>query len=248
MGRQAERGPGGVVVEPRHGALTLASPERRHTNQVMRTVRRDFLRQGLALAAGAAALAAGFPALAFPETDVRRLSFANLHTGETLDAAYWEGGAYVPDALAAVNYLLRDFRTGEVHPIAPTLARPAGVPVRPDRRARALSGDLRLPLAGDQRHAARRERPGRGQEPAHGGQGDRHLRRGHGPRLFAPSRPQTSPPAASATIRSPASSTSTSGTSDSGAEPDLFLPPLYGEGQTAQPSGWGSADEAPHSR
>ena len=75
----------------------------------------------MALAGGAAALVAGFPALAFPEPDVRRLAFANLHTGETLDAAYWEGGAYVPDALAAVNHVLRDFRTGEVHPIEPTL-------------------------------------------------------------------------------------------------------------------------------
>ncbi len=67
------------------------------------------------------AVGAGVPALAFPEDDVRRLAFANLHTGETLDAAYWERGAYVPDALAAVNTLLRDFRTGEVHVIAPAL-------------------------------------------------------------------------------------------------------------------------------
>jgi uncharacterized protein YcbK (DUF882 family) len=87
----------------------------------MRIMRRDLLKQGLALAGGAVAMAAGLPALAFPESDVRRLSFANLHTGETLDAAYWEGGAYVPDALAAVNHVLRDFRTGEVHPIAPNL-------------------------------------------------------------------------------------------------------------------------------
>jgi len=87
----------------------------------MRTGRRDLLRQGLALAGGAAATTVGFPVLAFPEPDVRRLAFANLHTGETLDAAYWQGGAYIPDALAAVNYLLRDFRTGEVHPIEPTL-------------------------------------------------------------------------------------------------------------------------------
>jgi uncharacterized protein YcbK (DUF882 family) len=87
----------------------------------MRTRRRDLLKHGLALAGAGAATAAGLPVLAFPEPDVRRLAFANPHTGETLDAAYWEGGAYVPDALAAVNHLLRDFRTGEVHPIEPTL-------------------------------------------------------------------------------------------------------------------------------
>jgi uncharacterized protein YcbK (DUF882 family) len=87
----------------------------------MHTVRRDLLKQGLALAGGAVIMGAGLPARAFPEPDVRRLAFANLHTGETLDAAYWERGAYIPDALAAVNRLLRDFRTGEVHPIDPTL-------------------------------------------------------------------------------------------------------------------------------
>jgi len=87
----------------------------------MRTGRRDLLRQGLALAGGAIAVGAGLPVLAFPEPDVRRLAFANLHTGETLEAAYWESGAYIPGALAAVNHLLRDFRTGEVHAIEPGL-------------------------------------------------------------------------------------------------------------------------------
>ncbi|HVN00506.1 MAG TPA: DUF882 domain-containing protein [Caulobacteraceae bacterium] len=51
----------------------------------------------------------------------RRLAFDNLHTGETLDVTYWEQGAYVPDALSAVNRVLRDFRTGDVHVIEPKL-------------------------------------------------------------------------------------------------------------------------------
>jgi uncharacterized protein YcbK (DUF882 family) len=51
----------------------------------------------------------------------RSLSFTNLHTGESLEATYWEAGDYVPDALAALNHLLRDHRTGEVHAIAPNL-------------------------------------------------------------------------------------------------------------------------------
>ncbi len=73
------------------------------------------------MAGGAVALGTGFPTLAFPDVDVRRLTLANLHTGETLCAAYWENGAYLPDALSAVNHVLRDFRTGEVHDIEPTL-------------------------------------------------------------------------------------------------------------------------------
>ncbi len=51
----------------------------------------------------------------------RRLSFDNLHTGEKLTVEYWIDGRYQPEALAAVNHLLRDFRTGQVHPIAPQL-------------------------------------------------------------------------------------------------------------------------------
>lgn len=51
----------------------------------------------------------------------RSLSFDNIHTGEKLKVEYWAGGGYLPDALAEVNHLLRDFRTGQVHPIAPQL-------------------------------------------------------------------------------------------------------------------------------
>jgi len=83
--------------------------------------RRELLRGGLALATGGLALAGAGTALAFPEADVRRLGFNNLHTNELLDVAYWENGAYVPDALDAVNTVLRDYRCGEVHEIDPHL-------------------------------------------------------------------------------------------------------------------------------
>lgn len=51
----------------------------------------------------------------------RSLSLLNLHTGERLSATYFENGAYVSDALSALNHVLRDFRTGETHPMAPDL-------------------------------------------------------------------------------------------------------------------------------
>jgi uncharacterized protein YcbK (DUF882 family) len=51
----------------------------------------------------------------------RQLSFDNIHTGEKLKVEYWADGQYLPDALAEVNRLLRDFRTGQVHPIEPQL-------------------------------------------------------------------------------------------------------------------------------
>jgi uncharacterized protein YcbK (DUF882 family) len=52
---------------------------------------------------------------------VRRLEFYNLHTGESVAAAYWEQGHYVARALAEIDYVLRDYRTGDVHPIDPYL-------------------------------------------------------------------------------------------------------------------------------
>ena len=83
--------------------------------------RRAFLRHGLGLAVGAAALGISETALALPLRPVRRLVLDNLHTGERLDVAYWENGGYAPAALAAVNHVLRDHRNGETHVIAPQL-------------------------------------------------------------------------------------------------------------------------------
>jgi uncharacterized protein YcbK (DUF882 family) len=51
----------------------------------------------------------------------RSVAFHNLHTGESLDAIYWDQGRYVPDALHAVNRVLRDFRTGDEHYMDPRL-------------------------------------------------------------------------------------------------------------------------------
>jgi uncharacterized protein YcbK (DUF882 family) len=66
---------------------------------------------GASLIGGTAAASAG----------PRALSLLNLHTGEALKATFFEDGAYVPDAMAALNHLLRDFRTGDIHPMAPGL-------------------------------------------------------------------------------------------------------------------------------
>lgn len=44
----------------------------------------------------------------------RCLSFLNTHTGETLQAVYWCEGCYQPDALVAIDRVLRDHRTGDV--------------------------------------------------------------------------------------------------------------------------------------
>jgi uncharacterized protein YcbK (DUF882 family) len=66
-------------------------------------------------------------ALAYPAEAARRLiqprtlALHNLHTGETLDSAYWVDGRYLPDGMRRFEWLLRDHRTDEVHPIDPGL-------------------------------------------------------------------------------------------------------------------------------
>jgi uncharacterized protein YcbK (DUF882 family) len=51
----------------------------------------------------------------------RALSFYHTHTGERLKITYAERGKHFPDALERINRFLRDFRSGETHPIDPVL-------------------------------------------------------------------------------------------------------------------------------
>lgn len=68
-----------------------------------------------------AAPSATQPGIAQPAVAIvkpaRKVSFYNLHTGEKATVVYKECGACVPDALAEVNHVLRDWRNNEVHPI-----------------------------------------------------------------------------------------------------------------------------------
>jgi uncharacterized protein YcbK (DUF882 family) len=101
--------------------------------------RRDLLRLGAlggAAAAGIATLPSRSLAQGYPYADgyyrpehselpayvdhaTRQVAVHNLHTGESLETIYFDRGEYVPDALAAMNHVLRDFRTGDVHEMNP---------------------------------------------------------------------------------------------------------------------------------
>jgi uncharacterized protein YcbK (DUF882 family) len=59
--------------------------------------------------------------IATPAAQAKRLSFVNTHTGDTFADSYWENGAYVPDAMRAINHVMRDHRSGESHAIDPRL-------------------------------------------------------------------------------------------------------------------------------
>lgn len=80
--------------------------------------RRSVLRLGLAGLAGFSAN----PALAAFETvRERKLSLHNLHTGESIRTTFWADGVFQIDALRDIDFVLRDFRTGEVSEIDPQL-------------------------------------------------------------------------------------------------------------------------------
>ncbi|HXQ30624.1 MAG TPA: DUF882 domain-containing protein [Steroidobacteraceae bacterium] len=70
---------------------------------------------GVALWLGSAGRAAASP------PGPRRVTFHNTHTLESLSVEYCRDGAYCDPALAAVNQVLRDHRSGEVHAIDPGL-------------------------------------------------------------------------------------------------------------------------------
>jgi uncharacterized protein YcbK (DUF882 family) len=85
--------------------------------------RRRFLRIGALAAASLTVpgVAGAGLRIAAADAEPRRLKFYNLHTDERLDAEYFAGGRYLPDALDAIDHILRDFRRNEVKAIDPHL-------------------------------------------------------------------------------------------------------------------------------
>jgi uncharacterized protein YcbK (DUF882 family) len=85
--------------------------------------RRRFLRNGLtAMSAVALSPLLTHPAYAaLVSAPARSIALQNLHTGEGCALTYWEQGAYVPEALATINHILRDHRNNEEHVMDPAL-------------------------------------------------------------------------------------------------------------------------------
>ncbi|MEX2272551.1 MAG: DUF882 domain-containing protein [Vicinamibacterales bacterium] len=115
-----------MMEHERRHSFDRRSGDRRHSSD-----RRRFLQIGAAAAAVVAiparlkavsppppvAPAPVAAAKAAPAAATRALSFVHTHTSEKLAIEYCCHGRYDPKALAKLNYLLRDFRTGEVKPI-----------------------------------------------------------------------------------------------------------------------------------
>jgi len=62
---------------------------------------------------------ASTPALLKGAGDFRSVSLINNRTGDWVNTVYWVEGEYIPEALDAVNYLMRDWREDLVLPIDP---------------------------------------------------------------------------------------------------------------------------------
>ncbi len=50
-----------------------------------------------------------------------RVAFRHNHTGDSFSGVYRVGDKYLPEAFERLNYVLRDFRTGEVFPMDPRI-------------------------------------------------------------------------------------------------------------------------------
>jgi uncharacterized protein YcbK (DUF882 family) len=72
---------------------------------------------GLGLGAAATGLLPASALASLPPAPERTLAFYNTHTNETLKATYWRGGSADRGALKDIDFILRDFRTGDVFPI-----------------------------------------------------------------------------------------------------------------------------------
>jgi uncharacterized protein YcbK (DUF882 family) len=70
--------------------------------------------------AGTAALG-GRSSIGAADSKSRRIDLVNLHTGERLDIEYSRDDAYLTEALAAIEFLLRDFRNERRHAMDPKL-------------------------------------------------------------------------------------------------------------------------------
>ena len=77
--------------------------------------------EGLSAEALAAPVAPPVAAYRPAATAQRWLKLHNVHTQEKLEAVYFEKGEYVPDAVQALDKVLRDYRTGDVYSMHPEL-------------------------------------------------------------------------------------------------------------------------------
>lgn len=85
--------------------------------------RRTVLKTGLLTMATGLISSLATPAIAASKMQstsaTYKIAFRNAHTGESFNGVYRIGNKYLPHAFTQINHVLRDFRTGNEHPIDP---------------------------------------------------------------------------------------------------------------------------------
>jgi uncharacterized protein YcbK (DUF882 family) len=79
--------------------------------------RRGLLRAFAATAVVAAPTYANAFGLLRGAGDIRKISIYSSRSGETLESVYWIEGDYIPEAMAEISRIMRDWRTGAVSKI-----------------------------------------------------------------------------------------------------------------------------------
>jgi uncharacterized protein YcbK (DUF882 family) len=102
--------------------MHVRAPEDMTGGEMQRISRRDMLKMGLAASLGA--IVPLFPAKnvwAASNFSSWRVAFHHAHTGESFSGVYRVGDKYLPESFDRLNYVLRDFRTGDVFPMDPRI-------------------------------------------------------------------------------------------------------------------------------
>ena len=79
--------------------------------------RRQFIKFGLGALAGSMLPLKAIASIVDSLDAPCELAFYNIHTSEQLEVCYRAQGIYQPEALAEINHILRDHRSGEIAPI-----------------------------------------------------------------------------------------------------------------------------------
>jgi uncharacterized protein YcbK (DUF882 family) len=93
----------------------------RLARQIGKALRQRLIASALVCLFAPLAAFAQSSAVAVQQPDVHRLRLLHTHTGERIDIVYRRGDTYLPDAIAKLDFFLRDFRTGDVRHFDPRL-------------------------------------------------------------------------------------------------------------------------------
>jgi uncharacterized protein YcbK (DUF882 family) len=107
----------GSTNRPARSSQALGGPAPADIDPARRRVLQALGLGAVALGLSAAGVRPAAATVPVAPAGTRSLVLHNTHTAETVRAAYCRDGAWCEDGLASIERVLRDHRTGDVHPI-----------------------------------------------------------------------------------------------------------------------------------